>query len=393
MALLASPTLHLLHASATPRARHTRTSLLGIALTFLLAGCLQTAPPELVQDVEALDRELHEVGVSEFAPEEYGEFLHQWVALKARLEEDDDLIRLPWEPNSVAGEVARVAEQARKTLSLTKERREEQRKVASDQLELATERLDALKRHVEALGGRAVVGQQLVETELLVHQAKAFYDHARFGRATEQARYAVQSIGVQTVKLTRELSRYADDEKLTAWQAMAEHTVEWSRRAKAQAIVVDKAQRTLHLYRSGKLLESIPLRLGADGILEKRAVGDGATPEGYYHIVRKQGPERTALHRALILDYPNGEDRRALRLSRPVNSPRTTRESGTPVAIHGEDRRKLHQALGSLVVDNAQLDSLYRQIETGTPVTIVGALTGDNPVARALPELAEFAAD
>lgn len=392
MARLAPHTLQL-HRAPSPATRCTRMPWASLGLTLLLAGCLQTAPPELVQDVEALDHELHEIGVAEFAPEEYSEFLQQWVALKARLEEDDDLIRLPWEPNSVASEVARVAEQARKTLSLTKERREEQRKAASAQLELATERLDALKQHVETLGGRALIGQQLLETELLVHQAKAFYDHARFGRATEQARYAVQSIGVQTVKLTRELSRYADDEKLTAWQTMAEHTVEWSRRAKAQAIVVDKAQRTLHLYRSGKLLESIPLRLGADGILEKRAVGDGATPEGYYHIVRKQGPEKTTFHRALILDYPNGEDRRALRLLRPINSPRATPESGTRISIHGEDRRRLHQTLGSLVLDNAQLDSLYRQIETGTPVTIVGALAGDNPVARALPDLAEFAAD
>ncbi len=367
--------------------------LAGLLVTLTLAGCLQTAPPELVQDVEALDRELHEVGVAEFAPDEYNDFLQQWVSLKARLEEDDDLIRLPWEPNSVASEVERVAEQARKTLTLTKERREEQRKAAAEQLELAVARLETLKRRVDDLGGRAVVGHQLVETELLVHQAKTFYDHTRFGRAQDQARLALQSIGAQTVKLTRELGRYADEENITMWQHMAQHTVEWSRRAHAQALIVDKAERRLKVYRSGKLLMTFPIRLGADGILEKHVHGDGATPEGYYHVAQKRGLDRTPFHRALVLDYPNGEDRRAYRLERPVNTSRRSADPGTVIAIHGDDRRGFNQVLGSLVLENAQLETLYQQIETGTPVTIVGALEIDNPVSRVLPELAEFAAN
>ncbi|MFO0774950.1 MAG: L,D-transpeptidase [Nitrospiraceae bacterium] len=357
------------------------------------AGCLQTPPPELVQDVEALDHELHEIGVAEFAPDEYNEFLEHWVALKTRLEEEDDLIRLPWEPNRMANEVARVADHARKTLSLTKERREAQRTAASAQLDIANERLAALKHHVDAIGGHAVIGQQLLEAEMLVQQAKSYYDHARYTRAQEQAHVVTQSLGVQTVKLTRELSRYADEEKVAAWQAMAQHTVEWSRRAKAYAIVVDKSARNLQLYRNGKPMTSIPIRLGADGVLEKRLPGDGATPEGYYHIVQKRGPERTTLHRALVLDYPNGEDRRSFGLSRPLNTRRAKEDTATMVAIHGEDDGGLHQALGSLIVDNLQIDALYRDIETGTPVTIVGALDSDNPVSRVLPELAEFAAD
>lgn len=387
------PALHSRHRGSLQGVRRTPSILATLLVSTLLEGCLQTAPPELVQDVEAIDRELHEVGGAEFAPEEYNEFVEQWVALKARLEEDDDLIRLPWEPNRVAAEVARVAEQARKTLSLTKERREEQRRKAADQLEHAVARLNTIKRRVEELGGRAVVGQQLVETELLLHQAKTYYDHARYARAEEQARLALRSMGAQTVRLTREFGRYADEEKIDSWRQMAQHTVEWSRRARAQAIIVNKAGRELKLYRNGKLLLTVPIRLGADGILEKRHHGDGATPEGYYHVVRKRGLGQTPWHRALLLDYPNGEDRRTFQLKRPVNTSGAKEDLGTTVAIHGLDPRGLNQVLGSIVIENAQMDNLYQHIESGTPVTIVGALDIDNPVSRVLPELAEFAAE
>ena len=45
----------------------------------LLPGCVQKAPPELLQAVEALDRELVEVQGAEFAPEEYARFVEHWV--------------------------------------------------------------------------------------------------------------------------------------------------------------------------------------------------------------------------------------------------------------------------------------------------------------------------
>lgn len=364
-----------------------------IVLTLGLGGCLQTAPPELVQDLEAINHELHEVGGAEFAPDEYNEFVQQWVALKARLEEDDDLIRLPWEPNRVAAEVARLADQARKTLSLTKERRETQRRAADEPLTLATERLNILKQRVDEFGGQALVGQQLMETELMVHQARTYYDHARYLRAEEHARLALQGIGAQTIKLTRELSRYADEEKVDAWQGMAKHTIEWSRRARAHAIVVNKAARELKLYRAGKLLATQPVQLGVDGILEKHTPNDGATPEGYYHVARKRGPDQTQFYRALLLDYPNGEDRRAYRIERTAIATLGQEGEPTTIEIHGRDDQGLDSGTGGVMVDNRHMNVLFKHVESGTPVTIVGALDIDNPISRVLPELAEFAAE
>ena len=356
-------------------------------------GCVQAPPPELVQTVEALDTQLTEVGGAEFAPEEYAHFVERWVSLKHRLEEDDDLIRWPWEPNRVADEVSQVAQQAALTLSLAMERREDLRRTAEEQVEEAEARLRTLKQRVEDLGSRAVVGKQLIDTELLVHQAKTFFEQGRYARAMELSQIALQSVGSQTVTLTRALGRYADEEQVQGWQQMAARTIEWSRTSRAQALVINKADRQLTLYRNGQSIHTYPVRLGFNGILEKKHQGDGATPEGQYRILKRRGPGDTRFYRAFLLDYPNSDDRRRYHLARGSGEVPDGKGIGGSIEIHGQDDHGLGQTLGCIMLDNSQIAQLYEQVSPGTPVTIVGALDVDNRVSRMLDDLAEFAAD
>lgn len=356
-------------------------------------GCLQAPPPELVQTVEALDTQLTEVGGAEFAPEEYAQFVERWVPLKHRLEADDDLIRWPWEPNRVADEVSQVAQQAAHTLSLAMQRRETLRRTTEAQVEEAGTRLRMLRLRVEDLGSRALVGKQLIDTELLVHQAKTSIEQGRYARALELSQIALQSVGSQTVSLTRALGRYADDEQVQGWQQMAARTIEWSRTRRAQALVINKADRQLMLYRNGQIVHTYPVRLGFNGILEKKHQGDGATPEGEYRIIRKRGPGDTQFYRAFLLDYPNSDDRRRYHLARGSGEVPNGKGIGSWIEIHGQDSHGLDQTLGCIMLDNSQIAQLYEHVSPGTPVTIVGALDVDNPVSRMLDDLAEFAAD
>jgi lipoprotein-anchoring transpeptidase ErfK/SrfK len=356
-------------------------------------GCVQAPPPELVQTVEALDTQLTEVGGAEFAPEEYAHFVERWVSLKHRLEEDDDLIRWPWEPNRVADEVSQVAQQAALTLSLAMQRREDLRRTTEEQVEEAEARLRTLRQRVEELGSRAVVGKQLIDTELLVHQAKTFFEQGRYARAMELSQIALQSVGSQTVSLTRALGRYADEEQVEVWQQMAARTIEWSRTSRAQALVINKADRQLTLYRHGQSVHTYPVRLGFNGILEKKHQGDGATPEGQYRILRKRGPGDTQFYRAFLLDYPNSDDRRRYHLARGSGEVPDGKGIGGWIEIHGQDDHGLGQTLGCIMLDNSHVAQLYEQVSPGTPVTIVGALDVDNRVSRMLDDLAEFAAD
>jgi murein L,D-transpeptidase YafK len=76
--------------------------------------------------------------------------------------------------------------------------------------------------------------------------------------------------------------------------------------AKADLLVVDKAQRQLLAYSHGQLLRSYRVSLGRDPVGTKIRQGDRKTPEGNY-VIDSHNPG-SAFHRALHVSYPSAED-------------------------------------------------------------------------------------
>ena len=203
-------------------------------------------------------------------------------------------------------------------------------------------------------------------------------------QAAEKADHALKA---QASVLNQELGRYADQSRITYWQTLAKQTIDWSRAHQSTAIVVSKAERELILYRGGRRVLSYPVRLGFNGMLEKQFQGDGATPEGRYHVTDRRGQGQTQFYRALVLDYPNGEDRRRFQLAKRSGKISPFKGIGGQIEIHGADNERLAQTLGCLMLDNPNMAVLYESVSVGTPVTIVGALTKQNAVATALAQL------
>jgi len=169
---------------------------------------------------------------------------------------------------------------------------------------------------------------------------------------------------------------------------MAKETIAWSRAQQTSAIVVSKAERTLTLYKNGKKVLSYAIRLGFNGIREKRYQGDGATPEGRYRITGKRGKGQTQFYRALVLNYPNEEDRRRFAVERRTGHIPASRGIGGQIEIHGVENELMAQTLGCVMLDNPHMALLFERVDQGTPVTIVGALHEENAVALALANLA-----
>jgi len=358
-----------------------------ILLISSLSGCVQTAPPELLEAVEGLDRDLVAIQGAEFAPIEYARFVQDWVALKGRMLAEEDVIRWPWEANPLAADLQKVQEEGEKAMAVATQRKEEDRRDAEARLTLLERRLRVFNSRVDAMESRVVLGQRPIETELLVRQARSFLEQGLFARSLQATEQASTLIIAQTALLTTELGRYADERRVGAWRQMARRTIAWSRTNRATAILVNKADRRLTIYRNGRLIVSYPVRLGYNGILEKRYEGDGATPEGQYRVVKKRDRGQTQFYRALLLDYPNVEDRRRFHKARRAGAIPAESFLGGQIEIHGEDDLPLSQTLGCLMLDNRQMDKLFSQIEVGAPVTIVGALKVSNPVALALADL------
>ncbi|HET7910162.1 MAG TPA: L,D-transpeptidase [Nitrospira sp.] len=358
-----------------------------LTLGVSLSACVETAPPEIVQAIESLDEDLRELRAAEVAPAEYAAFAHQWVTLQTRVQAEEDTIRWPWEPRDLEQALRRLQLEGAKTVARLAVQREAERRAAAQQLGDVEAHARVIASQVSAIDSRVILAEKPVETDLLLKQARAFYEQGRYQQSLNASDRASRHLAAQSTLLQRELGRYASPQRIAQWQRMARETIDWSKKHRASAIVISKAERSLTLYRGGQKVLSYPVRLGFNGIKEKRYQGDGATPEGRYRVAAKRGRGQTQYYRALLLDYPNQEDRRRFMSDRRKGKIPAFRDIGGQIEIHGVDNELMAQTLGCVMLENPQMAVLFERVESGTPVTIVGALLEQNAVARALVNL------
>lgn len=358
-----------------------------MALCASLTACVETVPPEMLEAIESLDRDLLQLRAAEVAPGDYAAFAHQWVTLRTRLEGEEDSIRWPWEPNDLEEALRHLQAEGARTVARLAAQQEAERRAASRQLTDVEERAHAIALQVSAIDSRLILAEKPVETDLLLKQARAFYEQGLYDQSLNASDLAARHLTAQSALLQRELGRYTSPDRIAQWQRMARETIAWSKKHKASAIVVSKAERSLTLYRNGQKVVSYPVRLGFNGIKEKRYQGDGATPEGRYRVAGKRGRGQTQFYRALLLDYPNQEDRRRFLNDRQKGRIPAFRDIGGQIEIHGVESELMAQTLGCVMLENPQMAALFERVDNGTPVTIVGALLEHNSVARALAHL------
>jgi lipoprotein-anchoring transpeptidase ErfK/SrfK len=358
-----------------------------LALVGSLSGCVEAVPQDVVKAVENIDRDLMELRAAECSPTDYTQFANQWVALKARVQADEDLIRWLWEPNDLEVALRRLQEEGSHTVARLTKERESLRRSAEGKIARVEDRFRMMTLQVSAIDSRLVLGQKSEEIELLMDQAHAFYEQGRYDRSLDASDRAAKDLATQAAVLSSELGRYTDRGRINRWQEMAKNTITWSRIHRASAIVINKADRVLTLYRNGQKILSYPVRLGFNGIREKQYQGDGATPEGRYRISSKAGQGQTQFYRALVLDYPNEDDRRRYHLGQKTGQIPASKAIGGHIEIHGVENERMAQTLGCVMLDSPQMALLYDRVGKGTPVTIVGALHEQNSVALTLTAL------
>lgn len=367
----------------------TRAQIAGSICVLLATGCVPAVPPDLIAAIDAIDHDLISIGAPQAAPEEYAYFARQWVSLKARVQADDDLIRWPWESNEIEKELRQLHSEGGTTVARLNDRQAAQRRMAESTLTRLETRFLTMASHVQSINGRVALGEKPVQTDLLLKQARSFLEQRDYARSIQVAEQASQALRIQTAALVRELGRYADDRQVGHWQDMVKQTVDWSRTHQSTAIVVSKADQELIVYKGGRKVLSYPVRLGFNGIREKRFQGDGATPEGRYRVIEARGAGQTQFYRALVLDYPNAEDRRRFRLAKQSGKIAPAKDIGGQIEIHGVEGELMAQTLGCIMLANPHMAELFARVSSGTPVTIVGALTGRNSIALALAQLAD----
>ena len=366
----------------------TRFTLVAL-LSMSLGGCVETVPEELVEAIESLDRDLTTLRASDVTPEAYSRFSRQWIALKGRVRSEENIVRWPWEDNELETDLEALQVEGTQLVSDVNSRIQAQRTTAETKLAKIEQRLRLMNARVGDIGSRVVLGEHPLETEVNVKQARLFLEQGQFEHSIQASERAGKILLTQTALLTNELGRYADDDLIAAWRESAQRTIDWSRTHRAQAIVVSKADRVLTLYKNGRKVLTYPIRLGSRGIRAKQHYGDGATPEGEYRIQRKRGPGQTPYFRALILDYPNIDDRRRFEEAQKAGLIPKSQHMPGLIQLHGIAQGISDQPYGSIVLDNPQIARLFNQVAIGTPVNIVGALESQNSISLVLADLGD----
>ncbi|MFA5330079.1 MAG: L,D-transpeptidase [Prolixibacteraceae bacterium] len=193
---------------------------------------------------------------------------------------------------------------------------------------------------------------KLKDAEILFKKAEIFVNHANTAAS----------------KMLRD---YFDD--YNSWKNLANKAIASSRGGN-KVILVDKVAHILYVYQSGKAIRSYEAEFGPNWMAHKERNGDKATPEGNYHITSKKDRGRTIYHKALLLDYPNAEDRRQFALKKKKGLISRNAGIGSLIEIHGNGGKGFNWTSGCIGLRDKDIDDLCRLVGAGTRVTIVGSI-------------------
>ena len=166
--------------------------------------------------------------------------------------------------------------------------------------------------------------------------------------------------------------RFSDPALLRQWRHWAEATIAASRTSGQSALLIDKLKRRVFILRAGKIAAAYPAELGANGLQRKARAGDRATPEGMYLVTQIKDSNRTRFYRALLINYPNDEDRMRFSLGRQRGSIPSRARIGNLIEIHGDGGHGKDWTDGCVALENSHMDRVFAVAYPGMPVTIVG---------------------
>lgn len=140
---------------------------------------------------------------------------------------------------------------------------------------------------------------------------------------------------------------------------------------KADRVVVEKAKRTLCLYRGHEILGRYPVALGQQPLGPKRCAGDQRTPEGRYTLDWRNADSK--YFRSIHISYPNRRDRQ--------QAQGLGQDPGGEIMIHGTPgdpaerahllRKGADWTAGCIAVQDEHMQEIWDAVEDGTPIEIL----------------------
>jgi L,D-peptidoglycan transpeptidase YkuD (ErfK/YbiS/YcfS/YnhG family) len=262
-------------------------------------------------------------------------------------------------------------------LKKVQEQKETKRVNATKQLSELEERIKGLDRLSLTINEGRLARRSLTKASLMIKEAGLFLEREDYDGAASRLTMASGYIKASEEILVPIFNRYTDKTLIEKWRRWVDEIAAESREKGTPAIVVSKIDRRLTLYKHGKPSKTYEIGIGRNGLSDKLLAGDGATPEGSYRVIKKLS--RSRYRKALLLNYPNDEDRKEfLRLKKMGLIPKRAGMGGL-IEIHGGGKEGM--TYGCVSLENRHMDELFELVPLGTPVAIVGTASPKDDIS------------
>ncbi len=227
----------------------------------------------------------------------------------------------------------------------------------------------------------------LSRAEGLLEESLLRLEQGQYRQARAAGEQALEHLRRAETHALAQMNRYRNDVQITLWEQWVTDTIQRSTETAGTAIIGLKASRRLLVYQRGRIIADYPARLGFSGLADKLYEGDGATPEGQFHVIHKKDGSGTKYYKALLLDYPTVAHQKRFQDAQANGLVPEDRSIGSLIEIHGEGPNNENATNGCIALENATMDDVFDLAKIGTPVTIVGALNQDNDVVNSLHQM------
>ena len=269
----------------------------------------------------------------------------------------------------LAFEVERVSRQAiEKAEAITSQKVKE----SVSQRVLLEARLAEIEPQVQALKGDRAVQRAYRRAEHSVEEVAQAEKMKNLPMMATRIAEASEDVDAAEKALGKRMERFSDPTLRRRWQAWVDETL----RGGGTVILVEKKRQKLLVVKNRKVVATFTAEFGRNGYSDKLVQGDAATPEGRYRVTSKKTTSR--YYKALPLNYPTAADVAEYNSAKRRGLVRG-RGPGYNIEIHGGGGKGTNWTDGCVAVRDRDMDRLFQLIDSGTPVTIVGAarLPGD----------------
>ena len=123
------------------------------------------------------------------------------MTLRARVEAEEDAIRWPWESNEFEQALRHLQAEGTRTVARLTEQQDTLRRSAERHLAHVEDRAKLISTEVSAIDSRLVLAEKPVEIDLLIKQARAYYEQGHYGQSLDASERASHNLATQSAML------------------------------------------------------------------------------------------------------------------------------------------------------------------------------------------------